>query len=623
MKTDKTTVFQLFDQKRRFVVPLFQRGYVWSLESQWQPLWADILDLAAAVGSSTGNASTPTHFMGAIVLNQTQAGVNYVPIIEIIDGQQRLTTLFVFLTALRDEVGEQANRFIAAELDKLTRNDDPLKEHVERYKVWPTAAYQKDIQDIAESGSVTELLRRNPSQFRYRKWDPPRPPLVEAYEFFATQIRSLIAGTMDEAPEVFASLNVAERIESLHQAVTRGLQLVTIELEADDDAQVIFETLNARGAPLQAGDLVRNFVFLDALRRNEDIDTLYASSWREFDEAPDPAQPRKVFWKQEERQGRLKRSRFDLFLFHFVSANTGDEFTIEQLYGRFKQLWDRWGDPPTALNELVTSSQVYSRLLAPETSNRFGQFASRMRILDTTTMYPLVLWLAKELGVHSHAFEDCVVALESFVIRRAVCGLTQKAYNRVFLELLRALRESDVPPSREMIEMELGSHSGESVSWPDDDTFYRHLSTAPTYLLLRPRQTLMLLEAIERHNKSAFAEDITIRSPLSVEHVHPQQGTEEDWPLETLDGEAPDAARLRTDLTIQGLGNLTLLTQPLNSSVSRGAYALKRPAITQQSLLSLNAYFQNQDVWSLADIQKRAAVLAKSALEIWPAPKAS
>lgn len=132
-------------------------------------------------------------------------------------------------------------------------------------------------------------------------------------------------------------------------------------------------------------------MFLDALRRNSDVEALYASASREFDEHPDPQHPTKVFWKQEERQGRLKRKRLDLFLFRFVTSQTADSFTIEQLYARFKQWWGSQAALEPALGELQASSKVYSTLLQPDRTTRFGEFAHRIRVLDTTTAYPQVI----------------------------------------------------------------------------------------------------------------------------------------------------------------------------------------------------------------------------------------
>lgn len=622
MKPDKTTLFQLFDPKRRFVIPLFQRGYVWERETQWLPLWEDIVDQGEQALSGTAAGQASSHFMGAVVLHQAAPGVNYVPVIEVIDGQQRLTTLLVVLCALRDETTETGDEFIRSELERLTKNPEPLKLPHERFKVWPTAAYRKEIEDITGAGSLQELIERNPAKLRYGKWDPPRPKLVEAYEFFAESIRTLIASPDSERYPRLADAAPSQRVEAIHQALTRKLQIVTIELEAGDDPQVIFETLNARGVPLQAADLIRNFVFLEALRRGEDVERLYGEFWRTFDELRDPNRPSKYFWREEERQGRLKRSRLDLYLFHLTTVWLGEVIKVEQIYDKFKSHWDKtYADTQSGLQDVRQSSGIYYALLHPDRDTRFGRFAHRLRVLDTTTIYPLIIWLAGRLGLSSKEMTECVEVLESYVLRRAVCLLPQNSYNRLFMRLLSDLRSSENPPSAKRIAELLSAHEGESALWPSDERFRTHLCTDATYDVFRPRQTQLLLEALDEAARAAYGEKILIASELSVEHVQPQNGLEEDWPLEIRSDESEEEARARRSRLIHNLGNLTLLTKPLNSHVGRGPYELKRPEIAKQSSLALNSYFQSQMSWTQADIQTRASKLADEALRLWGGPR--
>ena len=118
MKTDKITVFDLFETQRRYLVPIFQRGYVWTKEGQWEPLWEDIADQAKLVQLHKG-ASRNTirkHFLGAIVLSQVPTVIRQMPASEIIDGQQRLLTLQVFLAAFRDAVIDLGDDYLKCNL---------------------------------------------------------------------------------------------------------------------------------------------------------------------------------------------------------------------------------------------------------------------------------------------------------------------------------------------------------------------------------------------------------------------------------------------------------------------------------------------------------------------------
>lgn len=623
MKTDKTTVFDLFQTHRRYVVPLFQRGYVWSRDSQWEPLWNDLVSQAAELARmrTIANSRLQKHFLGALVLNLTHTALSQVPVVEVIDGQQRLTTLQILLAALKDETASIEMPYLRADLERLTKNQGPLANADEVYKVWPTSSLQIHVRNVMRAGSATELedSYKDLHKFRYRKWDPPRPTLVEAYLFFASAIRSYLDDDDEALPLDLMNLSVKERAEALIEALLRNIQLVTIELDSEDDAQVIFETLNARGEPLTPSDLVRNFVFLTATRERQDVSLLYNDLWKPFEEEP----PERPFWKQEERQGRLKRARMDLFLFHYVTFRTGEELKIGRLYQAFRDWWELAPNRviEKELRELGRYSTVYRELLAPNVASRFGRFAHHLRVLDTTTVYPLVLWLAGEMGAESPEFLSVLDAFESYFVRRAVCGHNQKAYNRLFLGFLKGLREAASPPTYAAVQALLAASMAESAIWPGDNEFRHHLVKDPIYRTIGPRRTQMLLETLELASQHVHAEAIEIRSALTVEHVLPQGANAVDWPPEVQPGETVDDAQSRRATIVHSLGNLTLLTQPFNSALSNGPYDQKRPEIARQSLMALNTYFQDVKHWSESEIASRGAKLADLAVEIWPKPK--
>jgi uncharacterized protein with ParB-like and HNH nuclease domain len=622
MKTDKTTVYELFEKQRRYVVPLFQRGYVWTREGQWQPLWDDLLAQAAEVARHGASASghLQKHFLGAVVLNLTHTALRHVPVVEIIDGQQRLTTLQLLLAALRDELASLADEYTRADLARLTQNQGPFANLDERFKVWPTSALQEHLRNVMEGGSAEAVEKRYQGlhRFRYGRWEPPRSSLVEAYFFFVDAIRLYLDDDPEELPLDLIDLPLQDRARIIVDALIRNIHLVTIELDAEDDAQVIFETLNARGEPLTPSDLVRNFIFLTATRESKDVKVLYETMWQDFEESP-PGQP---FWKQQERAGRLKRSRMDLLLFHYVTFLTGEEFKIGHLYQAFRRWWER--EPVRSLDrelqDLKVHATVYRQLLAPEDNTRFGRFSSRLRTLDTTTVYPLVLYLANALGLDSPEFLEIIDDLESYLVRRSVCGYNQKGYNRNFLDWLGKLRAQASPPSRQSLHALLSSSVADSTRWPSNEEFLRNLTSLPLYRTFGPRRTQMLLEAIDFALRGRYAEDVQVKSSLTVEHVMPQWQSDDHWPLDRRPDESEDAARDRRQQMVHHLGNLTLLTQPLNSSVSNGPYAEKRAAIAAQSLLPMNTYFQAVAEWDLAAIELRGRKLAEVALSIWPGP---
>lgn len=612
MKPTTLTIFELFEKDRRYVVPLFQRPYVWSQERQWATLWEDITTKAdELLYAGNAQAGSWKHFLGAAVLSQIPTFGRQVAAEEIIDGQQRLTTIQIILVALRDIVVSQNDRGAQRTLDRLTVNDCNMEQDIEAFKVWPTTSDRKDFQAVLNAKSSEALealypLKRIPRTQRFF----PRPRLVEAYLYFSRAMRDYLAETATDDPDQFTTHNSSTPpLEALTNAITKYMELVVIELEAQDDPQVIFETLNARGEPLLPSDLIRNFVFMEASRRGESVDELYHQYWKDYDE--DSSQ----FWKEEERQGRLRRPRLDLFMFHFLVYKTGNEFLISQLFQEFKSWWLRVSREESVegiLREIQAYSQLYRRFFDAQTNSRLGLFVRRLHVLDTSTVYPLLLYLyGDEASVVQADREQIIADLESYLIRRMVCQLTTKGYNRIFLTMLRNFQRAERVDTQ-TVRQSLAGLTGDSARWPDDQEFERCWLTYPSYRLLAQRRTAMLLTALDLQLETNKQELMHIDGPLSIEHIRPQNPrSENDWPP------------LPNPDVVHTLGNLTLLTQQLNSSVSNGPFSQKRPAIAQQSRLRMNAYFQqfsDQDTWDSEKILDRSRKLFDIGLKVWPAP---
>jgi len=641
MKTDKITVFDLFEKQRRYLVPIFQRGYVWTKEHQWEPLWEDITDQARLLQQHHGSEnSIRKHFLGTIVLSHLPTVIRQTTASEIIDGQQRLLTLQVFLASFRDAITPLQNDYLNTQLSHLTRNVGPFIDESEEYKVWPTNAYQQDVKNILMAGSPEKLRSLYQEKKGQRKLIHTLPRLVEAYIYYHQVISEFLNGLEDEhiPPARKNTLQlIKERGDILFEAVMRYIQLVEIQLDAEDDPQVIFETLNYRGVPLEPSDLIRNFIFLYASRNNNDVSSLYDKYWKDYDEA---AGETGKFWKEKERQGRFFRSRLDLFFFHYLTYRIGREIKIGHLYQEFK---DWWGDSSERLVEseleaAQKSSIVFKSFIEDKGTNRLGVLSQILRILDTTTIYPFMLWLCEnEQKMSPDEFDGILADIESYVVRRAVCRLTPKNYNHIFLSLLMKLKGS--MPTRKAIQYELLSLSGDSAVWPNDQIFRRRLIYDPLYDSIGPKRVRLILTVLELASRTPCQEalPLPIENKLTIEHIKPRGFKPEEWPypdrdiveLQKLESSQKDIESKRKELELRrwtllhSLGNLTLLTQPLNSIVSNGPFSTKRPEISGQSLLKLNSYFQkfsNDSKWDEDIILERGKELAMLALKIWEYP---
>lgn len=633
MKPSTLTVFDIFQMERRYVVPLFQRPYVWNRPRQWEPLWADITSKADRVlsfGDRT-DEEIRKHFLGAAVIGQIRTFGKQVSAMDVIDGQQRLTTLQIILCALRDFATLNEFEETLTELKRVTENTCRREKDFETYKVWPTTSDRRIYESVLTAGSPENVQARHPLiREKYARKPSPRPLLVDAYLFFYDSIKAYVNDGIEITEEntktpALPTSEMEKRLDSLIRAITKYMELVIIELEERDDPQVIFETLNARGEPLLPSDLLRNFVFLEATNAKEDVDRLYKSYWSSFDNSSDQ------FWKKHQTIGRFKRSLMDVFIFHYLTSKTGLDISINHLYQEFRKWWvSSQTSVEDGLKDINNASVIYRKLIQPMDSGRLALFCRRLALMDTGTVHPCLLFLTSDGAgsIHDGEMDGIIEAIESYLVRRMICGMTPKNYNRVFLTLLKALRDRvDKGESidKAFVRRILSDLQGDSVRWPTDKEFLDEWLNRSAYTVLQSSRVKMILKALDLQMQTLKQEKVHISGELSIEHIMPQNGSEKDWPivLTEEDGNDPTRAMAEKDRMLHTFGNLTLLTQPLNSSVSNGPFYKKRPKIAKQSSLRLNAYFQDFDddhVWSEDSIRERGQKLFDVAKQVWVGP---
>lgn len=619
MKANAVSLLAVFEKKMRLEVPLFQRQYVWSQDQQWEPLWEDISRKFSQY--LEGRKDAPVHFLGAMVLDQKQTPTTHVERRQIIDGQQRLTTLQIFLSVFRDFCREHDCEDLAKECESFTVNKGMMAEpEVDRFKVWPTKLDRKQFQDVVDAGSRSELIRRYPLQYRrYARKPEPRPRMIEAYLYFHEQLKDYFLGEGDSnliAPDE----PLERRLEECFQALKNALQVVAIDLEQDDDAQVIFETLNARGEPLLPADLLRNFIFLRAARRGESQESLYHEYWERFDDE---------FWRKEVKQGRLLRPRSDLFMQHFLASRQTVDIPIKHLFVEYKFWIEKHHPFATVKEELQTLARQgddFRRILEPKSDDPLFRVVTFLDAFDIRTAYPLLLALLDMLVA-----DDELIAIgrsiESYLVRRAICGLTTKNYNRTFLALTRGVRRDGA--TSQLIRKLLVEQQGESVEWPTDEAFREAWHVEHIYHVLNNPKVVYVLSEINAAYANRKMESIRLEGALTVEHIMPQKWID-NWPLpdgskgltllEAINAKDDDSRKLATrkrDAIIQTLGNLTILSQPLNSAVSNAGWRVKKAELLRNSLLPINQVLHDVEVWDEEAISARADDMFEKAREIW------
>ena len=623
MKADAVPLLVLFEKKMRLEIPLFQRQYVWGKDQQWEPLWEDIERKFSEYIEGRKNA--PVHFLGAMVLDQKQTPSTHVEKRQVIDGQQRLTTLQIFLAAFRDFCGDNNLPELQGEINAFTLNKGMMANpEVDKYKVWPTQRDRSQFQDVLSSGSFSSLLEKHPIVYKkYARKPTLRPKMVEAYFFFYEKLANFFKGTDTEKP-LGHEHPLADRIDECLQSLKNALRVVVIDLDTSDDAQIIFETLNARGEPLLPADLLRNYIFLRAGHKSEPQDELYESYWKEFD---DP------FWREPVKQGRLLRPRCDLFMQHYLSAKQATDIPIKHLFAEYRY-WIESTSPfasvKAELIDLADSGKLFKRIASPSVTDDIYETAVLLDAFDVKTCYPVLLFILKETKSQEELLKTTQI-IESYIIRRAICGLTTKNYNRFFINIIKIMQRDGF--SYSVVRSALEAQKSESSVWPDDSQFYREWMNSHIYHRLNNPKVVYIMRRMNKFLMSGKTEKLESTSNLSVEHVMPQSwianwplpngetglSIEKIWELErsSVDTENARFSKERHS-RVQTIGNLTIMTQPLNSSVSNGSWRDKKTQILRNSVLPINNEFIDYEEWDERSIKSRADILYKRAVSIWP-----
>lgn len=596
MKPETRTVKDLFERDVRYVVPLYQRPYVWDAEKQWQPLWDDIetiLDHRLGGGADDGFS----HFLGAIVLEQVIHAPGEIPIFTVIDGQQRLTTLQLVLGAASNTAQAVGAEKEAKILERLIRNDELTAEKEELYKVWPTNVNRTAFDAVMQTGGPP-----------VDREDDPRNRIDEAYGFFCKTINEWIADEEDEEAR-------GARLTTLRTTLSDLLKIVSITLEPGDNAQIIFETLNARGTPLLALDLVKNVVFHAAETQKLDVEALYYKEWQpELDQA---------YWRQEIRQGRLTRPRADIFLMHWLAMKLREVVSATELYTTFRRRILGVPDPPLAgelISELRRDAQIMRSFDHQPPGSVEATFFERLELLDTTVFMPLVLLLFRDTRITHERRRRALRILESWLVRRALARLTPKAYNQQVPVMVTGVSEKP-EHADDVLLKQLRSGEGDISRWPTDDELRTSLTTKALYNLVASKRIVMALAAIEESLYSSKVDVPVIPKTLSLEHVMPQSW-EEHWPLPK--DKDPVIAKEERDARIHRLGNLTLTAQPLNAAMSNSAWAVKRKELNKATRLLLNVELLDEypEQFYESAIDARCDQLAQRLLKLWPGPDA-
>lgn len=618
-------VNEVLRDARRFMVPIYQRQYQWG-KKRLEPLWDDIVAKAEEALNGEGRFM---HYMGALILAPTGDANKFAitPSIQVVDGQQRLTTFMLFLAAVRDMAMELGIPDVEAVVREYLFNA-PKSQDTDanaRFKLTPTPSDRKLFWAIIDKGrSGAKEVVPNAYYLNGSLKKGSAPAALFAFEFFLERI-ALYARTgasdqsqIEEADEGAAT--PGDRVGALINALLSRMKLVVIELGEADDAQVIFETLNSQAEPLLAMDLVRNNIFHRAERQGASVETLHAELWQPF-ETP--------FWKEPAPRARPVRPRIEHFLSHALTAQTGQATSMRELYAEYRAFArpkgkERFDSVSSELAALTQFVPVYRTLEGQDSVDADLKWAGRkLAIWEVTTAYPAVFQIAIS-AIDDGERRQMYETIYSYIVRRAVCLLGAKNLNNVFQRVVGLFLKSGV--TARVLADALLEQSGTAGRFPTDAEFRDAILETPIYGRLNNPRLGDILWELELVSRSSKMENLSRPPSLWVEHVMPVSWSE-NWPLpggEELPhySSNPDEISLisRRQRLINTLGNLTLTTDLLNISLGNESFDAKRGKLSESSLLASNQEIIRKESWTEMDIEARGARLADMAIDRWPRP---
>lgn len=555
MEAAPVNIIQYFDGSKQGVIPLFQRPYSWEARD-WGTLWDDLM-------GQYDESERASHFMGAVVTVPVKSVPVGVGKHLVIDGQQRLTTISLLLNAVRDKAQGEGDTPTAGIIgDFLINRHYPAPDDL---KLVPTQVDRAAYNAIVYANDLAPFEETR---------------VVQAYRFFSQKLQ----GNDEEGQPV--------RAAQVLQAIQQSLQVVMINLGEADDPYLIFESLNHKGKPLNQADLVRNYVlmrFQHSTSAGGDQERAYENLWRPMEAALEVYLPE--------------------FLRHY-GMRFGRNVRKGDIYTACKVEFERFADVDLVrqqLAEMKGGALNYAKFIRPGDESR-AQLSAGLRAiqeLDSTVFYPLLVRLYANLDANEIGVEDLVGVLdtlESFYVRRAICGVPTNALNKMTLELCANL-PGQAPHLwlRERLIMGAGTRR-----WPTDDEFSEALLSQRLY----PRHKLAryVLVALEEAHKHKETVDV---STATIEHIMPQT-LSKPW----VNQLGEDHVQIH-ERWLDTLGNLTLTGY--NSELGNASFEEKKLKL-ENTHFELSRDLLVQAGWGSSQIEARGKRLAEMALIRWGRP---
>lgn len=542
---------------KQFVIPVYQRNYTWTVKKQLVQL---IKDLEQLIEDETKQKQ---HFLGTIVYLENI--VEYKVERSIVDGQQRLVTMFLMAHAMKS-ISE--NEYRAREIDETyLQNYAEKADSRYRQRLYPSVANGEDYTIISE-GRFDELNKDSNSN------------IVQNFLYLQAELKSLVERyTFDR---VLYAL--------------KRFSIVYIKLDERDNAQQIFESINSTGERLTASDLIRNFIMMN--KSNEEQTLLYKQYWRKLEAVFDNSKGMEDFFR------------------YYLAAMTEEYSAKHVLYQAFKEYWHKERESASdveLLQKLVRYSEYFVNLYYKNPDGKYLGVLSDFQSMESMMPAPFVLelseWYYFDKVISEEQYFEIINVVNGYQLRRYFNGDDTSRVSKAFPSYLKHVRKYVAVHGFEnivdiVIYVLVTRNQSNNMSLPTDKALKSNLSNVNAYAM---RLVRWLLEKIENRNNPATLD----MSNLSIEHIMPQTSTAYWEEKAGVSGE--EYIEL-----VNTIGNLTLVTKPDNSAAGNKDFETKKKIFEDTLHIRLNKILYGMSEWTSEAIKNRSERLIDELISMYP-----
>ena len=540
----------------QFVIPVYQRNYTWNPDGETARFMNDIEDLLRHKNAS--------HFLGILIYKEFDRSAMYKEF-SIVDGQQRLTTSFLFLACLKRIALENKDRETSGMIEDFYLYNRHASADA-RMRLRPTIT-DDDTYERLIYGSKKDLTRKDRDSNVFRN-----------YEAIYQRI---------------SEMNRKYRLLEILDTLSR-MDILAFPLSEADDSQQIFESINSTGAPLTSADLIRNYILMN------DPSDVQERNYR-------------LYWHPLEEYYPQSRKLEEFFRI-YLAAKTYSFLSKRDVYEGFKTYWNaQKGTHEELLQEINRYARYYSAVYNGSTDDEtvesvlrdFRRNESRIPAPFLVEMYRLY----DDEKIDAKTLASQVRLIDSYLTRRALCGMDNGSLSRYFPQLLRSVMNSWKKKHRNIHEITkvflINYNKGKTLAMPTDAQLRARLREINAYALpcIRP-----VLERIEHYGATAEVDT----TDLNIEHIMPQHPN--SWWKHNSEAADEDEYTFYANL----IGNLTLCAEYDNTRMGNQDFRFKQDVLRKTMHIRMNTELLKKDSWTVQDILSRCDRLSRQIIEIYP-----